>query len=285
MTVPWNPTELRAQSLQTAATLIACGIDPTHSILFLQSQVTAHAELAWVLTCMARVGELRRMIQFKERSRYQGESVGAGLLTYPVLQAADVLLYQADGVPVGEDQRQHLELLRDLAVRFNSTFGDTFVVPATWIAADGARIMALDDPAQKMSTSSTRPASKILLIDRPDVIAKKIRAAVTDSGRGVVAGPDKPAVTNLLTIYSLVEGSRVEELEERWASAGYADFKAALTEAVVEGLRPIRERYDELMGDRSEITRLLDGGAHRAAEVARPTMEAVRERTGLAPAP
>jgi tryptophanyl-tRNA synthetase len=225
MTLPWNPQELREQALGTAATLLACGIDPRRSTLFVQSHVPAHSELAWVLTCIARMGELRRMVQFKEKSGGQAESVGVGLFTYPVLQAADVLLYDARGVPVGEDQRQHIELMRDLAVRFNATFGETFVVPEAWVPEQGARIMALDDPTQKMSTSADRPASRIHLIDPPDEIARKIRSAVTDSGREIVAGPGKPAISNLLTIYSALDGTPVSELEDRFAGRGYGEFK------------------------------------------------------------
>jgi tryptophanyl-tRNA synthetase len=209
------------------------------------------------------------------------ESVGAGVFTYPVLQAADVLLYQAHGVPVGEDQRQHIELMRDLAERFNSTFGETFVLPEAWIPAEGARIMALDDPSEKMSKSVARPRSLILLTDPPEVIQKKVRAAVTDSGTEVTAGPDKPAVTNLLTILSLVEGTSLPALEERFAGAGYAALKAGLSEAVIEHLTPIRERYTTLAADEGELRRLLSMGAERAAQVAEETMARVWERTGL----
>ncbi len=256
-------------------------------MLFVQSHVAEHTELAWVLTCVARMGELRRMVQFKEKSRGETESVGAGLFTYPLLQAADVLLYRAHGVPVGEDQRQHVELMRDLATRFNSSFGPTFVVPEAWIPAAGARVMALDDPTQKMSKSEgdLRPSSVIGLTDSPQAITKKIKGAVTDSGREVVAAPDKPALTNLLTIYSLVEGIPVGRLEERFRASGYGDFKAALAEAVVEGLRPVRERFEELMGDPGETERLLARGAERARGVAVETMRLVRERVGLAARP
>ena len=283
--MPWNPSELRVATVQKAAELIACGIDPAKSVLFVQSHVAAHAELAWILSCISRMGELRRMVQFKERSKGETESVGVGLFTYPVLQAADVLLYQADGVPVGEDQRQHIELMRDLAGRFNSTFGPTFTLPEAWVPKAGARVMALDDPSQKMSKSDmeVRPGSGILLVDPPEVVTKKVRAAVTDSGREVRAGEGKPALTNLLTIYSLVEGAPVADLEERFRSAGYGDFKAAVADAVVTTLAPIRERYGELIADPGELDRLLARGAERAAETAAKTMAAVRERVGLTP--
>ena len=283
MTAPWDRDVLKRETIAKAAELLACGIDPERAVLFVQSHVSAHSELAWILTCLARMGELRRMVQFKERSKGEAESVGVGVFAYPVLQAADVLLYQAHGVPVGEDQRQHIELMRDLAQRFNSLFGPTFVVPEAWIPKEGARVMALDDPTQKMSKSDmdVRPGSGILLVEEPAAITKKIRSAVTDSGREVVASPDKPELTNLLTIFSLIAGESVAALEERFAGAGYGDFKAALAEAVVERLAPIRERYRELMDDPGEIDRLLARGADRAEEVATTTMASVRERTGL----
>lgn len=285
MTLPWDPAALTDLTLRTGALLLACGVDPERSILFVQSQVREHPELAWVLSCVARMGELRRMVQFKEKSRGETESVGVGLFTYPVLQAADVLLYGAHGVPVGEDQRQHIELMRDLAVRFNSTFGDTFIVPRPLISPAGARIMRLDEPTQKMSKSVTRPGSKILLVDSPDTILKKVRSAVTDSGREVRAGDDKPALTNLLTIFSVVAGTDVPDIESRFAGAGYGRFKTALADALIERLAPIRDRYDRLLADPAETRRTLAAGAARAAEVARPTMDEVRIRTGLVRAP
>ena len=283
MTMPWDPAILKRETIAKAAELLACGIDPDRAVLFVQSHVPEHAELAWVLNCVARMGELRRMVQFKERSKGEAESVGVGLFAYPVLQAADVLLYQAHGVPVGEDQRQHVELMRDLAGRFNKLFGPTFTLPEAWIPKEGARIMALDDPTQKMSKSEmdVRPASGVLLVDEPATITKKIRSAVTDSGREVEAGPGKPALTNLLTIFSLVAGEGVGALEERFAGHGYGDFKAALAEAVVDRLAPIRARYRELMDDPGELDRLLARGAERAAQVATTTMAAVRDRVGL----
>ena len=287
MTMPWDPQVLRRETIAKAAELLACGIDPARSVLFVQSHVPAHTELQWVLTCVARMGELRRMVQFKDRSRGESESVGVGLFTYPVLQAADVLLYQAHGVPVGEDQRQHIELMRDLAQRFNSNFGVTFTLPEAWIPKEGARVMALDDPTQKMSKSDmdSRPGSVLLLTEGPATLTKKIKSAKTDSGSEVRAGADKPELTNLLTIFSAVEGSSVASLEERFRGSGYGDLKAALAEAVVAALEPIRARYEELMGDPGEIDRMLSAGAEKAAEVAAPTMDAVRERTGLGQRP
>ena len=283
LTAPWDPAGLREQTLAASSLLIACGIDPDRSTLFVQSHVPAHAELAWILQCLTRMGELRRMVQFKEKSKGESESVGVGLFTYPVLQAADVLLYGAHGVPVGEDQRQHIELMRDLALRFNSRLGDTFVLPEPWIAATGARIMALDDPAQKMSKSAARPASSIQLLDEPDVILKKCKAAVTDSGRAVKAAPDKPALTNLLTIFSLLEGVPIGAVEDRFEGKGYGDFKTALAEVISDHLAPVRRRYAELMEDRDELARLLADGAERAAKVAEDMLRLVRDRSGLVP--
>ena len=285
MTMPWEPATLKTNSLEVAASLVACGIDPERSVLFLQSHVAQHSELSWILTCVARMGELRRMIQFKEKSKGDVEGVGAGVLIYPVLQAADVLLYRAHGVPVGEDQRQHIELMRDIALRFNGTFGDTFVVPEAWIPPAGARIMALDSPTEKMSKSAGRPNASILLMEPPERVAKKIKSAVTDSGRDIVASAEKPAITNLLTMFSIVQDEPISHLEERFRGAGYAEFKQSLADAVVERLRPIRERYEELMSDPAEMEKLLDVGAEKARAVAETTMVDVWARVGLGARP
>ena len=281
ITVPWDPATLRENLYDTTAILLAAGLDPDRCILFRQSDIREHTELTWYLAALTAHGDLNRMHQFKEKSAKQRELVSAGLFFYPVLQAADVLAYKAGEVPVGEDQRQHIELTRDLAIRFNTMFGETFVVPEAWIPEAGARIMALDDPTQKMSKSATRPDSSISLDDPPDAIARKIRAAVTDSGREVVAGEDKPALTNLLTILSVIEGSTIPALEERFAGAGYAQFKDALTSAVVALLAPVRERFEELTADPAETEKLLALGADRASAVAEHTMARVWDRTGL----
>ena len=281
LTLPWDPPGLASATLKTGAMLAACGIDPRRSVLFVQSDVAAHSELAWILTCLARMGELRRMVQFKEKSKGETESVGAGLFTYPVLQAADVLLYKAHGVPVGEDQRQHIELMRDLALRFNQLLGDVLVLPEALIPPVGARVMALDDPTQKMSKSAARPASSIQLTDPPEAVRKKIKSAVTDSGTEVRAAPDKPALTNLLGIFSLVTGTPVADLETRFGSSGYGDFKSALADAVVDALAPISERYQALVDDPAELERMLARGAERASEVAGETMEEVAAAVGL----
>jgi tryptophanyl-tRNA synthetase len=282
MTLPWNPRELRARSRAMAAMFLACGIDPEKSLLFLQSDVGAHTELAWILGCISRMGELSRMTQFKEKSRgKEAGSVGVGLFIYPVLMAADVLAYRADLVPVGDDQRQHLELMRDLAQRFNREFGEVFPLPQTYIPPQGARIMSLDDPTQKMSSSSDRPSGQIWMLDAREKVASKIGRAVTDSGREIAYGPEKPAISNLLDIFSGVTGRPVADLEAEYAGAGYAKFKTELAEAVNSFLLPIQERYYEFVENEDMLNKILDDGADRAAEVARETLNLVRERVGL----
>jgi tryptophanyl-tRNA synthetase len=284
MTVPWNPAELRTGSRRLAAMLLACGIDPERSLLFIQSDVGEHTELAWILGCISRMGELGRMTQFKEKSRgKEAGSVGAGLFFYPVLMSADVLAYRADLVPVGDDQRQHLELMRDLAQRFNREFGEIFPLPETYTPEHGARIMSLDDPTQKMSKSSERQAGQLWLLDPPDTVRTKIGRAVTDSGRDIQAGPDKPAISNLLEIFSGVTGASVSDLEETYAGEGYAKFKQDLAEAINNLLDRLRGRYNEIMGDGEVLDKILDEGAKRAHEIARETLNVVRERVGLRP--
>ena len=241
LTVPQDPKVLRYNVRELAAVFLAVGLDPRRAVIFRQSRVSAHAELAWLLNCIAKVGELSRMTQFKDKaSRGGAEAASVGLYDYPVLQAADILLYGTHLVPVGEDQRQHLELSRTLARRFNGMYGETFVVPEPMILDVGARVMALDEPAQKMSKSSPTPAGYVALLDEPEAIRRKIRRAVTDSGTEIVAGPEKPAITNLLGIYAALAGETIPELEERYAGKGYGDFKKDLAEVVVEALSPIR---------------------------------------------
>jgi tryptophanyl-tRNA synthetase len=284
ITVPQEPSDLREATLDLAAALLAVGIDPHRSTLFVQSHVSEHAELAWVLGCFTTYGELQRMTQFKDRTaKRQTDIVSAGLFTYPVLQAADVLIYQADRVPVGEDQRQHLELTRDVARRFNQRYGETFILPQAAIPRQGAKIMDLQDPTAKMSKSSESPLGTLRITDPPDVIRRKVKVAVTDSGRDVVAAPDKPAITNLLTIYSAVTGSSMEDLQAALAGKGYAELKAGLTEALVEFLRPIQERHRAYLEDVSELSRLLEIGADRARGVARKTLDAVYQKVGFHP--
>lgn len=282
MSLPWDPRGLADGVRRTAATLLACGIDADRSVLFVQSDVAEHTELCWILTCLARMGELSRMTQFKDKSRgTEAGSIGVGIYTYPVLMAADVLAYRATVVPVGDDQRQHLELMRDLAGRFNATFGETFPVPEALVSERGARIMALDDPTQKMSKSSERPASLIGMLDPPAVVRKKISRAVTDSGREIRYGPERPAVSNLLDILAGVTGQPIPELEASFDGQGYAQLKAAVADAVVAVLEPFQERYQELTANPGLLDAVLDRGAERARETARQTMALVRERVGL----
>jgi tryptophanyl-tRNA synthetase len=277
-----EPEVLRARTLEAAAILIALGIDPDRSTLFVQSHVPEHTQLSWVLTCFTAFGELRRMTQFKEKSGEEG-FVSAGLFAYPVLQAADILLYQADRVPVGEDQRQHLELTRDVAQRFNQRYGETFVLPEAAIPRVGAKIMDLQNPQAKMSKSADSPSGTLRVIDPPDEIARKIKSAVTDSGREVRAGEDKPAITNLLTIYSAVDGRSIPEFEEAYAGKGYGEFTQDLADAVIAFLAPFQGRFRELMADQDELDRLLEGGARKAQGVAAKTLGLVYERVGFLP--
>jgi len=281
MTLPYDPADLRARNLELASVLLAAGIDPARSILFIQSDVREHTELAWMLGTLATYGELRRMTQFKEKSK-GSERVGAGILFYPVLQAADILLYDAALVPVGEDQKQHIELTRDLAIRFNNTFGETFVVPDADIKEAGARIMSLQDPTKKMSKSDPDPNSRVELRDSPDVIRRKIRRAVTDSGTEIRYDEDeKPAISNLLTIYSLFSDIPIPELEERYAGQGYGAFKQDLADVIVERLAPLQQRLEELSAQPAEVVRVLHEGAARAREIAAAKMERVRDVTGI----
>jgi tryptophanyl-tRNA synthetase len=285
ITAGHDPEALRRRTRASAAQLLAIGIDPEASTLFVQSHVAEHAELAWVLGCITGFGEANRMTQFKDKSAKGGaESASVGLFTYPVLQAADILLYRAARVPVGEDQRQHLELSRDLAQRFNTRFGPTFPVPDTHILKETAKIQDLQEPTAKMSKSAVSPAGVLDLLDDPKALAKKVRSAVTDTGREVVAAPDKPGITNLLGIYSALSGRSVAELESSYDGQGYGDFKKDLAEVVVEFVRPVQQRYAELVADPSALDALLAAGAARAREVARGTMQQVRDRVGFLPA-
>lgn len=281
LTVPFVPSELHAATLDMAAILLAVGLDPERTTLFVQSQVREHAELAWILNCIATYGEVRRMTQFKEKSGGQ-ESVSLGLFTYPVLQAADILMYQPHRVPVGEDQRQHLELTRDIAIRFNGRFGDVFRVPEASVPKVGARVMDLQEPTKKMSKSGGTELGTIWLTDPPARLKKKIMGAVTDSGSEVRADPvEKPGVTALLDILAAVTNVSVADLEVRYEGSQYGGFKKDVLEAVVNYLEPIQARYAELSGDPGEVERLLAQGADRARQIAVDTMDAVRRALGL----
>ncbi|MFV2012923.1 MULTISPECIES: tryptophan--tRNA ligase [unclassified Micromonospora] len=287
ITAGHDPQVLRQRTRVAAAQLLAAGLDPGRCTLFVQSQVPQHAQLAWVMGCITGFGEASRMTQFKDKSAKQGaERASVGLFTYPVLQAADILLYQADAVPVGEDQRQHLELTRDLAQRFNTRFGATFTVPAPYIVRDTAKILDLQDPTAKMSKSSSSPAGIIDLLDDPAKSAKKIRSAVTDTGREIIYDPEsKPGISNLLTIYAALSGRTLDELTAAYQGKGYGDLKKDLAEVAVEFVRPIQERTRGYLDDPAQLDKILAIGAGKAEAVAAATLAAVYDRVGfLAPA-
>jgi tryptophanyl-tRNA synthetase len=280
ITVEYQPADLRERTLDLAAVLFATGLDPERSTVFIQSQVTAHAEAAWLLAAVTSMGELRRMTQFKEKSDLH-EFISAGLFTYPVLMAGDILLYQTDLVPIGDDQRQHLELARDVAERFNSRFGETFKLPEGRFPEVGARIMDLQEPARKMSTTGGTPQGTLELFDPPEVLAKKVKSAVTDSGKEVRRGPGKEGIANLIDIMSVATGDAPDQIEARYDGAGYGQFKADVAEAVVALVEPIQERYRELRADDAELKRLLGIGADKAREASAPTLAAMYERMGF----
>jgi len=284
MTEPYDPPELRKYTRGMFASLLAVGLDPEKSILFVQSHVTAHAELCWILNCVTPMGWLERMTQFKDKSQKQGdrERISTGLFDYPVLMAADIVLYDAQVVPVGEDQKQHVELCRDVAQRFNRLFGETLIVPEPLIQEEGARIMALDDPTAKMSKSDDAPNRSIFLIDEPDVIRRKISRATTDSSREIRFDPSRPGIYNLLTIYRLLSGEEPATIEARYEGKGYGELKRDLAELVVEKLAPIRERYTELMADPDQLDALMARGADRARAIADPVLARVKRAVGLA---
>jgi tryptophanyl-tRNA synthetase len=282
ITVPQDPKVLKHNVRELAAIFLAVGLDPGRSVIFRQSRVSAHAELAWLLNCIAKVGELTRMTQFKDKASKGGaEAASVGLYDYPVLQAADILLYGTHLVPVGEDQRQHLELSRTLARRFNGLYGETFVVPEPMILDVGAKVMALDNPSSKMSKSSPTPGGYIALLDEPGAIRRKIRRAVTDSGSEIIASPEKPAITSLLGIYASIAGKTILQLQEQYEGKGYGNFKKDLAEVVVEALFPIRERALELLDDPRELDELLEAGAEKARKVASSTLHDAWAKLGL----
>lgn len=281
ITVPQDPKTLRQNILDTAAISLAVGLDPKRCAIYVQSEVPEHAELAWILGTIVKISELKRMTQFKDKSKKRGENVGVGLFTYPALMAADILLYDATIVPVGEDQMQHIELARTIARRFNSNFGDTFTVPQPLIQKVGARIMALDDPKVKMSKSGA-PISFVSLTDEPDAILKKIMRAVTDSGKDVMYDTEKqPAISNLMTIYHHATGKNMKEIENEFTGKGYGDFKAALADAIIAMLAPIQKKLNEYKKDPAELGKILDAGRSAASELAAAKMKLVREKVGL----
>jgi tryptophanyl-tRNA synthetase len=281
LTVPYDPEALRAAVYDTAALLLAAGLDPERCVFFRQSDVLEHPELSWLLSGVTAYGELTRMTQFKDKSAGQGELTSAGLFTYPVLMAADVLAYRAHEVPVGDDQRQHVELMRDVAERFNARFGETLVVPEARIPEVGARIMDLKFPDRKMSTTGGTPAGTVYITEEPDAIAKKFRSAVTDTGSEVRRGPDKAGITNLIEILSVVRGVAPEAIEAEFEGSQYGTFKTAVAEAVIDYLAPVRERYAQLRKDEDELERALGLGADKARAIASDTLADVRAAMGF----
>jgi tryptophanyl-tRNA synthetase len=281
ITVKQEPKDLRNNSYAVLALYLAAGLDPENNTIFLQSHVTAHSELAWILNCSSTFGELSRMTQFKDKSQKSEVSIGAGLFTYPVLMAADILLYQTNVVPIGDDQKQHLELARNIAERFNSTYSPTFVVPEPYMSKTGARIMSLQDPAMKMEKSNPNAGSYISIIDDPKQIINKIKRAVTDSEASISYDDNRPAIKNLLTIYSSFSGKTPEEIVKMYEGQGYAEFKKDLGEVIVEGLTPIREKYNELMKDKKYLDEVLKNGAEKASRRAYKTLSKVQRKVGF----
>ena len=280
ISVEYDPADFRAKTLDLTALLFATGLDPERSTVFAQSHVPAHAEAAWLLGSVTSYGQLGRMTQFKDKSD-RHEFISSDLFTYPVLMAGDILLYQTDIVPIGDDQRQHLELTRDVAERFNSRFGETFKLPEGVYPDVGARIMDLQEPASKMSTTRGTPQGTVRLLDEPDVIRKKFRSAVTDSGRDVRRSPEKPGVTNLIDILAALSGESPDAIEARYDGAGYGQFKQDVGEAAVAAVSPIQERYRELRSDAAELQRLLARGAEKARQASEPTLGAMYDRMGF----
>ena len=281
ITVRQDPAALRRQTRETAALLLASGVDPGKSILFVQSHVPAHAQLSWVLGCFCPFGDLTRMHQFKEKSAKHPEDINGGLLTYPILMAADILLYHTDLVPIGIDQKQHLELARNIAQRFNGVYGDTFVVPDGYFPKVGAKVMSLQEPEKKMSKSDTNANAVVRMLDEPDVILKKFKRAVTDSDNCVRADSAKPGVTNLMSIYSAVTGKDFAAIEAEFDGRGYGEFKVAVAESVIEVLRPIQEEYKRLLNDKAYLDSVLQEGACRAGHVAAKVLGKVYRKVGF----
>ena len=284
ITVRQTPADLRRRTLELLALYIAAGIDPEKSILFIQSQNPAHAELAWVLNCYTYMGELNRMTQFKDKSSRHAENINAGLFTYPVLMAADILLYQTDFVPVGKDQMQHIEICRDIAERFNALYGDVFKIPEGMLSKSGAKIMSLQEPEKKMSKSDPNPKGYISMMDDLNVIVKKIKSAVTDSEGKIEYrenDPTKAGINNLLSIMSAVTGRQIEEIATEYAGKGYGDFKGDVAEAVVECIRPVREEYDRIIKDKQYLTDICQKGAELSYKIAQRTLKKVYKKVGF----
>jgi len=283
ITVRQDPAELRRRTLETLAIYLACGIDPEKSTLFVQSHVSAHAELSWVLGCYTMFGELSRMTQFKEKSRKYEDNINGGLFTYPVLMAADILLYNADLVPVGVDQTQHIELARNIAQRFNQVYTPTFVVPEGYVTKSGAKIMSLQDPEKKMSKSDPNPNANVNILDSRDDIIRKFKRAVTDSEMSVKYDPDRPGIANLMTIYSVFTGKSFEEIEKEFDGRGYGDFKLAVGEACADTLAPVQERFNQYISDKAFLDSVMKTGAEKAAKTAYRTLSKVYKKVGFLP--
>ena len=281
ITVPQDPVELKKKTRELAGLLLSAGIDPKKSELFIQSHISEHSELAWILNCMTPMGWMQRMTQFKEKSEKQKDIVSIGLFDYPALMAADILIYQADLVPVGEDQKQHVEITRDIAQRFNSIYGETFKLPEPVIAEVGARIMGLDDPTKKMSKSEDSPGHSVLLLDSPDEIRPKIMRATTDSNREICFDEKRPGIYNLLVIYELFTGISRPEIEAKFEGKGYAIFKKDLAEVIIEGLKPLQLRYQEMTSDPTYIDSVLTQSADNLRPIAEKTLNTVKEKMGL----
>ena len=283
LTVRQNPAELRKSCLRTMAIFLASGLDPEKNIIYFQSQVSAHAELAWLLDCYTYMGELSRMTQFKDKSAKHADNINCGLFAYPVLMAADILLYQADLVPIGADQKQHLELCRDVAERFNAVYGDVFTIPEGYFPKVGARVMSLQEPTRKMSKSDPED-TYIAILDKPDVIRKKLRRAVTDCDNTVVFDPEnKPGVANLMSIMSALSGRTMDEISADYNGQGYGKFKDAVADCVISVLEPIQNEYDRISADKAYLQQVMDSGRERASAIAHKTMLKVRKKLGIAP--
>lgn len=281
ITVRNTPADLRARILSTLAIILASGVDPEKNIVFIQSHVPAHAELAWILNCYTMYGELGRMTQFKDKSKQHADNINAGLFTYPALMAADILLYNTDLVPVGVDQKQHLELARNIAIRFNGIYGDVFKVPEGYIPSVGAKVMSLTQPDKKMSKSDPNPKSYISIIEDKDSIIRKFKSAVTDSDNTIKFSEDKPGISNLLTIYSVMTGCTVNEAEALFAGKGYGEFKLAVGEAVADGLAPLKEKYDYLMSNKDYLEQVYTESAQKAFYLSRKTLSKVQKKIGF----
>lgn len=281
ITVRQEPAKLRSQIYSTFAILLALGLDPEKSTLFIQSHVAAHSQLSWLLSCYTQFGEMSRMTQFKDKSAKHADNVNVGLFAYPALMAADILLYKPDFVPVGADQKQHLEITRDIATRFNNLYGDIFTVPEPYIAKTGARVMSLQDPTKKMSKSDENINSWVAILDTPDDIMRKFKRAVTDSEAKVCLGEDKHGINNLIGIYSAVTGKSAEEITAEFEGKGYGDFKLKVGEAVVEELRPIRERYESIIKDKARLEEIYRAGAEKASKVAYRTLGKAMKKVGF----